>query len=157
MKAFRSAWACAFLFSAGLVCSGAEIPVRDGLVLAFDASEQASMRASKGVPALGRFQPADLVFDSVKGQRAVQLAPERRPVFVADDEAAFFRFDGKDDLLVCDSVVEQAEELTIFILAAPTGNDGMFSGIFGAAELGKNDYTSGINLDFGPGATTNLS
>jgi putative heme-binding domain-containing protein len=112
------------------------------------------------VPALGRFQPVDLLFDSAQGQRAMQSAPERRPVLVADAEdesVAFLRFDGKDDLLVCNPGVARAEELTLFILAAPKGNNGMFSGMFGTAEFGKNDYTSGINIDFGPGATTNLS
>src|SRR5688572_4478433 len=125
------------LLLAVLVCSGAvraaEVPVRDGLIFSLDVSSQAQLRAEKSIPPIGRLQAVDVVFDSVKGQRAMQSAPERRPIFVADDETAFLRFDGKDDLLVCNPAVEKAEELTIFILAAPKGNDGMFSGVFGAA------------------------
>ncbi|HEX7862377.1 MAG TPA: ThuA domain-containing protein [Verrucomicrobiae bacterium] len=135
----------------------AGVPVKDGLAFSFDALEQAKVRAEKQMPALGKFQPVDFVMDSAKNQIAMQSAPERRPVFVSDEEAAFLRFDGKDDLLVCNLSIAAADELTIFILAAPKANEGMFSGMFGAAEFGKNDYTRGINIDFGPGATTNLS
>src|SRR5688572_18104398 len=129
----------------------------NGLILSFDAAEQARLRATNGVPALGRFQPIDLVFDSVRGEVAVQSAPERRPVLVGDENAAFFRFDGKDDVLVCNPKLAAAEELTIFILAAPKTNEGNFSGMFGTAEFAKNDYTSGLNIDFGPQPTKELS
>src|SRR5215204_1088736 len=71
-------------------------PSSDGLILSFDASEQARLRATNGVPALGRFQPVDLVIDSARGETAFQSAPERRPILVGDENAAFFRFDGKD-------------------------------------------------------------
>src|SRR6185436_15639761 len=36
-------------------------------------------------------------------------------------------------------------------------NGGNFSGLFGAAQLARNDYTSGLNFDFGPAATKELS
>ena len=43
------------------------------------------------------------------------------------------------------------------MLAAPRGNRGGFSALFSTAESGKNDYTSGLNLDLGPLATKQLS
>src|SRR6185436_7785473 len=45
----------------------------------------------------------------------------------------------------------------IFVLAAPQGNKGLFPGFFACAEAGKNDYTSGLNLDLGPAPTKELS
>jgi putative heme-binding domain-containing protein len=149
----------AALFLAGVFCvsSLAAVPVKDGLVFSLDAAEQAALRASNALPALARFQAVDFVFESARGQIVGQSTPERRPVLVGDDETAFLRFDGKDDVLVANPQLAASEALTIFILAAPKANEGNFTGIFGAAELGKNDYTSGLNLDFGPDATTNLS
>ncbi|MGZ8939319.1 MAG: ThuA domain-containing protein [Limisphaerales bacterium] len=140
-----------------LVNMAADVPVNDGLIYSLEISEQARLRASISSPALGRFQPVDLLFDSTKGQIITQPAPERRPIFVADDETAFLKFDGKDDLLVCNPGSSSAEAFTIFILAAPKANQGNFSALIGSAAFGQNDYTSGINVDFGPGATAELS
>lgn len=126
----------------------AEPPVRDGLFLWVDAGAQGSARQ----------RPVDVVVDtSSRGVRGFQMAAERRPVLVSDGSAAYFKFDGKDDFLAFTGGKDSAAELTVFILAAPKANNGNFSGLFAAAATGKNDYTSGLNFDFGPSATKELS
>src|SRR5882672_2835205 len=74
-----------------------------------------------------------------------------------DGAAAYFSFDGKDDFLGISGKSNSVKAITIFLLAAPKGNPGNFSALFGAARAGQNDYTSGLNLDFGPTPTKELS
>jgi putative heme-binding domain-containing protein len=127
--------------------TAAEPAVRDGLILWVDASAQTTRR----------LQPVDMVVDtSSRGQRGFQLVSERRPILVADGQTAFFKFDGKDDFLAFTGK-ESANELTLFVLAAPKSNPGNFTALFGAAPMGKNDFNTGLNLDFGPSATKELS
>ncbi|HTD88329.1 MAG TPA: hypothetical protein VK850_17280, partial [Candidatus Binatia bacterium] len=103
-------------------------------------------------------QPAHTVLDgSARGLRGFQLVPERRPSLVSDGQAAYFRFDGKDDFLAFIGAKESAAELTVIVLAAPKSNPGNFSALCGMAATGNNDYTTGLNLDFGPSATKDLS
>src|SRR5436190_9050177 len=123
-------------------------PVRDGLVLWVDAAAQGTRSQ----------QPAHTVLDgSARGLRGFQLVPERRPSLVSDGQAAYFRFDGKDDFLAFIGAKESAAELTVIVLAAPKSNPGNFSALCGMAATGNNDYTTGLNLDFGPSATKDLS
>jgi putative heme-binding domain-containing protein len=82
---------------------------------------------------------------------------ERRPQFISDGEVAYLQFDGKDDFLAIPIGRKLTPEATIFVLAAPKANPGNFSALFGTAESGKNDYTSGLNVDFGPAGTPDLS
>ena len=42
---------------------------------------------------------------------------------------------------------------TVFLVAAPGSNTGDFRAPFAGHEPGKNDYTSGMNIDLGPWAT----
>ena len=138
---------CIILLLAGCAFA-AEPPVTDGLILRVDASAQ---------PVRAR-QPVDVVVDSSsRGLRGHQLAPDRRPILVGDKQSAFFKFDGKDDFLAFTGARDSAAELTLFVLAAPKSNPGNFSGLLATAATGKNDYTSGFNLDFGPSATKELS
>ena len=146
---------CLFILGCAMSTHG-EV-VQEGLIFSVSASDQASLRGARSQPALGHFQPVDLFFDSAKKQVFTQPLPERRPTFVSDGETAFLKFDGKDDFLLGHPQAESTEAMTVFILAAPKANEGNFSGLLGTAEFGKNDYTSGFNLDFGPGATKELS
>jgi putative heme-binding domain-containing protein len=86
-----------------------------------------------------------------------QPLPAHRPQFISDGSAACLKFDGKDDFLMLDGSLSPAKELTIFILAAPSENRGQFTGFFGFAGFGQNDYTSGLNFDLGPSATSAIS
>lgn len=137
---------------------GVEPPVRDALVFWLDAAGQPAARERAGLPPIQRFQPVDLLVDSSEGARiAVQMLPEHRPSFVSDGETAYLNFDGKNDFIFFDGPREPVHAVTIFVLAAPKSNPGNFSGMLGMAEPAKNDYTSGLNLDFGPVATEDLS
>ncbi|HKX63340.1 MAG TPA: hypothetical protein VJS65_15890, partial [Verrucomicrobiae bacterium] len=139
--------------------SAAETPVRDGLILRLDAAAQTGLRQRVGLPSLGRLQPVDMMLDSasIRTNAFHQFIPEARPVFVTDGTTAYVKFDGKDDFLSLAGVRPSASELTIFILAAPRTNGGSFSALFAATAFGRNDYTSGLNFDFGPGPTKELS
>lgn len=136
----------------------AELPVRDGLILRLEASAQAGARQSASLPPLRSLGPVDFLLDGSGAQRKVmQLVPERRPIFFSDANAAYLRFDGKDDFLALSGPRRSTPALTLFVLAAPKSNGGNFSALFGTAQLAKNDYTSGLNFDFGPAATRDLS
>ena len=136
----------------------AEPPVHDGLWLWLDAAAQREARQSASFPGTGHLQPVDFLLDtSGHNRRARQLAPDRRPVLHSDGEAAFLKFDGKDDFLLVSANPETTAALTIFVLAAPRTNPGGFSAFLGSARTGQNDYTSGLNFDFGPQPTKELS
>src|SRR5688572_7662780 len=136
----------------------AQPPVRDGVWLWLDASAQRSARQSAGLPSIGHLQPVDFLVDGSGNQRhARQLAADRRPAFHSDGEVAFLKFDGKDDFLSVAGPPEATAALTIFVIAAPRTNAGAFSAFLGTARAGQNDYTSGLNFDFGPQPTKELS
>jgi putative heme-binding domain-containing protein len=137
---------------------GAELPVRDGLALWLNASAQPEIRRTASLPPIGNLQPVDVALDgSGNSRQASQLIGDRRPIYQSDGEAAYWKFDGKDDFLAISGSRQLTPSATIFILAAPKANAGNFSALFGTAETGKNDYTSGLNLDFGPKSTNDVS
>jgi putative heme-binding domain-containing protein len=146
----------AFLVST--LMEAAEPPVKEGLVLWLDASAQGPARQAAALPPIRHLQPIDLLLDSSGLSRhAVQLSADRRPQFTSDSEVAYLLFDGKDDFLAVSMGRTLTPEATVFVVAAPKANPGNFSALFGAAETAKNDYTSGLNIDFGPAGTADLS
>src|SRR3954471_8689912 len=128
----------ALIFAAPIYA--AEPPIKEGLVLSLDATS---------VSGAGR--PIDRWGD------ARQILASARPTAQSGDEEAFVRFDGKDDFLTVANSPRATAGMTVFILASVRGNPGFFSGLFSCAPAGANDYTSGLNIDLGPSATTNLS
>ena len=155
--ALKLLW-CLLLFAGTDVLSAANSPPRDGLILWFDASVQPDLRAKTALPSIYNRAPVDIFLDAASnGLQAIQSAPERRPAFITDRESAYLRFDGSNDFLGFHLPGQSAAELTLFVLAAPKSNSGNFSGIFGTARAGHNDYTTGLNLDLGPQPTKDLS
>ncbi len=147
-----------FLISVASWGFGAEVPVRNGLVLRLEAGAQDLLRQSASFPSLGNMQPADAWLDGSDAHaQAVQPVGDRRPFFFKSADAAFFRFDGKDDFLALAGPRRLTPAVTLFVLAAPRGNAGSFSAMFSTAENGRNDYTSGLNLDQGASPTGDLS
>jgi putative heme-binding domain-containing protein len=148
----------AFALAAAAATQAAQPPVQSGLVLWLDASAQPAARQKASLPGIGNLQPVDIFLDSsTNAWRSIQPAAERRPIFVSRSDATYLQFDGKDDFLSLTGPGGAFEEITVFVLAAPKTNPGNFSGLFATAAWGKNDYTSGLNFDFGPAATKELS
>ncbi len=147
----------AITFGLQVASLAADIP-SDGLFLQLDAANQVALHRARELPPLGNSRPFDRWLDaSPAARQVVQPWAGGRPLFRSDGTEAFMRFDGKDDYLSLSSPKRRAKELTVFVLAAPQSNKGAFSGLFGTAVAGQNDYTSGLNLDQGPNATKELS
>jgi putative heme-binding domain-containing protein len=125
-----------------------------------DVAAQPAMRQKQALPPLSANQAADIVIasGSVAGHLSFksELTPHR-PHFITNGTQAFLRFDGDDDFLSLSGPRRLSAAATVFVLAAPQGNKGAFAGLFSCAEAGKNDYTSGLNLDLGPQPTKELS
>jgi putative heme-binding domain-containing protein len=144
------------ILGAGFI-RAAEAPVPNP-ILHLDASHQETLRQSASLPPLGSLQHVDTWLDSSLNKlQAVQPSAEHRPVFLKSEDTAFLRFDGKDDFLSVTAPRRLSPAVTIFVLAAPKSNDGAFPALFSTAESGRNDYTSGLNLDLGPKKTDDLS
>src|SRR5262245_21034056 len=108
-----------------LLARAAELPVKDGLLLHLDAAHQRSLRQAAGLPGTGNSSPVDRWLDESGPARfATQPFAASRPVYRADDQEAFVRFDGKDDFLSMSGAKRRARELTVFVLAAPRSNKG---------------------------------
>lgn len=142
-----------------LPCPAADsAPVRDGLLLELDAAAQPQARQRNSLGPVLDSRPLDRWLDTSGGVlNAVQQSPGSRPVLRADGAEAFVRFDGKDDFMPISGPRRLTPAITVFVLAAPRGNPGGFSAMFSTSEAGQNDFTSGLNLDFGPAATPQLS
>lgn len=148
----------ALLLSAPIFAIGAPAPVEKGLILWLEAGAQPAARQAASLPSIVNRQPVDAVLDqSARARTLIQVAADKRPMYVSDGTAAYFQFDGKDDYLSLSGERKLTPELTVFVVAAPKSNPGAFSALYSTAETGKNDYTSGLNLDFGPFKTTDLS
>ncbi|MDB6071121.1 MAG: hypothetical protein JWL81_2292 [Verrucomicrobiales bacterium] len=128
-----------------------------GLVVNFDAQSQEAARQKASLPPLRHRSPVDRFLEAGTQPPAVQADRAAMPAWQTDGTTAFLRYDGKDDYLLWNGPRRLSAEATIFILAAPKGNPGKFSALFSTAEAGQNDFTSGLNLDFGPEATRELS
>ncbi len=148
------------LLALGMIANAgaADRPETRGLLMHWDAAGQRAARERASLPPLDNAQPVDLLLDS--SANAVLLSqpiPDRRPVLVSDGGSAFLKFDGRDDFLTFQAPGRRLASLTVFVVAAPGRNPGSFSGLLGVGAFGGNDYTSGLNFDFGPAPTTNLS
>src|SRR5262245_30912885 len=136
----------------------AGLPQKRGLVLWLDASRQpqAYAAARRAAPGDGRelgvwYDGSGLRHDMVQRVRAMQ------PRFVQAGGLALVRFDGADDLLAASGVAHELKDFTLFVHAAPRTNRGWFRALVAANATGRNDYSSGFNLDLGGGATPDLS
>lgn len=147
-----SAWA------ATTVATAAELPVREGLTFYLDVAEQPEARQRSALPPLGVGAGVEWLGEGrAGGWELVQPLAEHRPRFMKDGTTGFLRFDGANDFLFGAHRVPVAADFTLFVLAAPRANAGGFSGVLALSGATGNDYTHGLNLDFGPQATDRLS
>ena len=77
----------------------------------------------------------------------------RCPEFFSVGKDAIVRFDGEDDHFRLTQVGKSLEQFTVFLVAAPRRNQGLFRGALASNASGERDYTSGLNLDLGPASS----
>ena len=154
------------LYAAAALCLGAsaragvepwadpQLPVADGLALWLDASRLNAAREARQLPAQPDNSPVDIWFDgSGHAAHLTQGLTEARPRLRLRKTDASIAFDGKDDFLAAANLGQTLTNATIFIHAAPLSNLGGFRGFFAVNEFARNDYTSGLTIDLGPGGT----
>lgn len=117
-------------------------PPKDGLELWLDAA------AINGEPdsAVGAWLDG-----SGKGRDLSAPSPAEAPRLVREAGATFVRFDGEGSRLQGRWGL-QTEDLTVILVFAPRSNRGGFCALFSGSAPTKNDYVSGINVDFGAGS-----
>lgn len=124
------------------------LPVRDGLLIWLDGRAQPAAAQANGRPPLFSSSAFDVWYDA-SGNRLdfMQRVRDSQPRFVQAGERSVVRFDGKDDFLELTQPGRALQAFTAFIVAAPRSNPGTFRAFLAAHEAGKNDYTTGFNID----------
>src|ERR1043166_8196743 len=142
-----------------------KLPVKDGLELWLDASRENTCRTA--APASGRGQelpripngaPLDIWHDASGNKRDVrQSVPAARPHLVQSPQGSAVRFDGKDDFLLGSGADKVLTNFTIFIQASARTNQGGMRAFLAASRYGRNDYSTGLNVDLGPDRSDKLT
>lgn len=137
--------------------SDPRLPMTNGLALWFDLPRQNAARGANGQSPLRSWNDAaDLLFDGSGHRRnAVQPLLAARPAFY-QWQATALRFDGSNDFLSLTTPGWRMREATVFVVANPQ-QVGAFTGLLAASERGRNDYLTGLNLDFGGNPSPELT
>jgi putative heme-binding domain-containing protein len=131
------------------------LSVTNGIVLWLDASREPAARQARKMPVPTSGRPIDYWHDgSGRARHFNQRAAEARPLWRRQGRSAFMQFDGQNDFLAGFPGLSLSN-CTILALVAPRANPGSFRGFFSGNALGKNDFQSGLNIDFGGSASTN--
>jgi putative heme-binding domain-containing protein len=122
-----------------------KLPVREGLEAWYDVGRQVDARRALGKPAPAG--PIDVLYDA-SGRERHAAAPDEaaRPLWMDGR----LRFDGLRQHLLAAWGRGSANELTIFVVAAPFSNRGGFRAFLALHGEGANDFQSGLTLDQGP-------
>jgi len=129
-----------------------------GLILWLDASAQNRARMALGQTSLESQSPLGAWYDSSGRQRHLrQDKTESQPRIQIAKSVTTIRFDGVNDHIALPDDRLELRNLTLIIVAAPFSNAGEFRALFAGNEPGKNDYMSGVNVDFGPFFSGNWS
>ena len=152
------------IMAIGLVCleqgaaSGVEawtdsrLPAKEGVELWFDCSRQNAGRANMGMPGVtGGVPLAYLIDGSGHGRHLAQHRVDARPKLREETGLSFASFDGTNDVLVGWQLKRKMRETTVFVVASPHSNGGFFRAFLAMTRTGQNDYTTGLNIDLGPG------
>src|SRR5687767_9811555 len=127
------------------------LPVKKGLMLWLDATRQPAAWQKHGKPPLGNGSDLDVCYDGSGHHRHFsQSIKGAQPRYVSGKQAAAIRFDGENDALHRGPNRQELGHFTAVVAVAPRSNAGGFRAILSATETGKNDYTSGLNVDLGP-------
>jgi len=134
------------------------LSVTQDLELWFDVSRQNAGRGGLQLAPITAGNNVDYLLDgSGHGRHLAQPVVERRPRFRQEFAGAFLSFDGKDDSLETAMLRSGWTNATVFVVASPRSNAGLFRAFFGFSQAGHNDYTTGLNFDCGPAGTLQLS
>ncbi|HXJ76464.1 MAG TPA: hypothetical protein VNM37_26640, partial [Candidatus Dormibacteraeota bacterium] len=99
------------------------LTVTNGVALWFDASRQTAGRRALDLAPLVSGQPVDYLADGSGHRRhLVQPVPECRPRFRQEPGGSWLRFDGTNDSLSVALLGTAANDVTLFIVAAPRSN-----------------------------------
>ncbi len=128
------------------------LPVQDGLELWLDASRATGATPIPAESKLKQWQDAS-------GKNRALQSPDAnaQPSLLKIGNAAIARFDGIDDQLRATGLGAKLDSFTIVIVAAARQNVGGFSALMALNATNERDYTSGLNVDLGPLATTLFS
>ena len=128
------------------------LPVREGVELWFDCSRQNAGRANTAMSAVAAGSPLAYLLDgSGHGRHLAQHRLDARPKLREDAGLVFASFDGTNDVLVGSGLKGKMRATTVFVAAAPRSNAGLFRAFLAMTRTGQNDYTTGLNIDLGPG------
>ena len=129
----------------------AALPVKGKLALWLDASRIAASRKALARGELKKDAGLATWFDASGNRLDLrQDAPGAMPKVVAVGKNALVRFDGEEDHFRLTQAGKSLEQFTVFLVASPRRNQGLFRGAFSLNAPGERDYTSGFNLDLGP-------
>jgi putative heme-binding domain-containing protein len=129
------------------------LPVATGLEMWFDASRLPNVK-----PKLEAGTNLDSWPDASGNKRnPTQASAGARPVAIRAGDDWAVRFDGQDDHLRITGLGKSLDAVTVFLVAAPHGNPGNFSGFCAANAKDRRDYESGFTIDMGPFATPTFS
>jgi putative heme-binding domain-containing protein len=133
------------------------LDVTNNIVAWYDLSRQTAARGAHGLSPLQSWRDfADIVFDGSGAKRDLtQPIFTSRPAYKVWASSSL-RFDGVDDWLGVNTREFRLKRATVFIVAKPE-KAGNFAGLFSAAQFGANDYVTGLNIDLGAHAVTNLA
>jgi putative heme-binding domain-containing protein len=130
------------------------LKVTAGLQLWLDAGRQNAARRALARRELRPGDRVDCWYDaSGHGRHLLQKEPAKQPTFQEGDEVVSVRFDGEDSFLVLREPKKSFQAITVFLVVAPFANPGDFRAFLAMNQDGKNDYTSGLTIDMGPGPT----
>jgi putative heme-binding domain-containing protein len=131
----------------------ANMPVQGGLELWLDASRAAPSDAEW--PANGKLVEWR---DASGHKRNVgQDSEAARPKLTKVGDVAVVQFDGVDDHFRAVGQNAKLEEFTLVIVAAPRQKLGGFRALMALNASNERDYTSGLNVDLGPGSSLKFS
>src|SRR5262245_43874362 len=134
-----------------------DLPVTRGLTLWLDASRIAESRKDRALPAVKEGSKLETWFDaSGRGNHVSQRDVAAQPLYLPMPGLHLVRFDGQSQCLRSTQPGRSLDDVTIFIVAAPHSNVGMFPGTLAMSATGKNDYQAGINIDQGGAPSTRL-
>ncbi|MFL5242662.1 MAG: ThuA domain-containing protein [Gemmataceae bacterium] len=146
-------WVGSLLLVPGSILAGekwadTKVKLPEPPALWLDASRQPAAYQARG-RSITNGAALDVWYDgSGHGRHLSQRVQGMQPRYAEVAGVALVRFQGKE-FLGRIGLDPQLEDYTLFLVAAPSSNQGGFRALLSGGELGKNDYQTGLNVDQG--------